>query len=165
MNPFLVLWSPTHLAALWLKLIVFIPVNALWALPTIGWLLLCSSFARSKPFLWAMLPIVVGVMLAWVRLLQHLDVPSGWYWKNIGGRLLFSIIPGSWINGETLAAYFANRNHQTDDQMIQGLPNLLSLNLIADALSNPALWIGAVAGVVMIAGAVYFRRKRTESYA
>ena len=113
-----------------------------------------------------MLPIVVGVIVVVGQVdCSTLSLPSSWYWKNIVGRLLFSIIPGSWINGEMLAGYFANRNHQTDDQMIQGLPNLLSLNLIADALSNPTLWIGAVAGTAMIAGAVYFRRKRTESYA
>jgi ABC-2 type transport system permease protein len=55
----LLLWSPTHLIALWLKMIASIPVNALWALPSIGWFLLCSSYVRSKPFLWAfMLPIL-----------------------------------------------------------------------------------------------------------
>ena len=38
-NPAL-LWAPGQLVALWTKLVLVLPVNALWALPTIGWLLL-----------------------------------------------------------------------------------------------------------------------------
>jgi ABC-2 type transport system permease protein len=31
------------------------------------------------------------------------------------------------------------------------------------ALASPSLWIGAVAGVAMIAGAIWFRRWRDDS--
>jgi ABC-2 type transport system permease protein len=97
-NPML-LWSPTHLVSLWVKLILLIPINALWALPSIGWLLLCSSFARSKPFLWAVaLPVVSGVLVSMFHLMNSLSLPSGWYWRNIVGRLLFSIVPGTWVD-------------------------------------------------------------------
>ncbi len=36
-----------------------LPIYIMWALPTVGWLLLVSAWARSKPFLWA-----VGTPLA-----------------------------------------------------------------------------------------------------
>ena len=40
------------------NLIGYIPLYVLWALPSVGWLLLCSAWARSKPFLWAVaLPV------------------------------------------------------------------------------------------------------------
>src|SRR6185312_6224726 len=99
------LWSPTHLVAMWVKLAVLIPVNALWALPTMGWLLLCSAYARSKPFLWAvMLPIVTGVMITWMQLMQSFSLHSGWFWTHVVGRLLLSLIPESWINLDSLRA-------------------------------------------------------------
>ncbi|HUA82160.1 MAG TPA: ABC-2 transporter permease, partial [Dyella sp.] len=42
-------------------LIGSIPLYMLWALPTVGWLMLCSSWARTKPFLWAVvIPVALG---------------------------------------------------------------------------------------------------------
>ncbi|MFS6583537.1 hypothetical protein WHJ83_14245, partial [Staphylococcus aureus] len=52
------------------NLIGSIPLYALWALPSAGWLLLCSAWARGKPFLWAAaLPVAVGLMLGWFNLM------------------------------------------------------------------------------------------------
>ena len=73
------------------------PVYALWALPTVGWLLLCSSWARSKPFLWAiMIPVFAGILIGWFGLM-HLSTWTSqpWYWKNIAGRMLTSTWPGT----------------------------------------------------------------------
>ena len=106
-NPLPLLWNPAPLLAMWTKLILLIPLNALWALPTVGWLLLCSAFARSKPFLWAVaVPVAFGAVMGFTHLLQQLSIPSAWYWKNIVGRILFgqdafvylsiSLVAGIW---------------------------------------------------------------------
>jgi ABC-2 type transport system permease protein len=158
MNP-LPLWAPMHLAALWVKLLVLIPLNALWALPTLGWLLLVSSFVRSKPFLWAlMLPFVAGFLVSAFKLSQELSLSSTWFWHNVVLRVVFSFIP-SWMDLSQLKAL----DH--DDRLPEAVSNLLSFDAFGQVLVSPDLWIGAVAGVAMIAGAVYFRRQRTESYA
>jgi len=158
-NPML-LWSPTHLLTLWAKLALLIPINALWALPSIGWLLLCSSFARSKPFLWAVaLPVVSGVLISMFHLMSSLSLPSSWYWRNIVGRLLLSIIPGTWVDVAEL------RHLDSDDRMPEALSDLLSLSSVGHLLTSPTFLIGIVAGVAMIVAAMYFRRVRTESYA
>lgn len=155
------LWSPTHLVAMWIKLGVLIPVNALWALPTMGWLLLCSSFARSKPFLWAvMLPIVTGVIITWMQLMQSFSLQSGWYWHHVVGRLLLSLIPESWINLDSLRAL----EHANADPGI-ALSNLLSFGAIADQFTSPNFLIGVAAGAAMIAAAIWLRRARVEAYA
>lgn len=152
-NPLPLLWSPLHLLGLWLKLIALIPVNALWALPCIGWLLLCSSFARSKPFLWAVaMPVIAGIMVGWVNLMSQLSLPSTWFWRHIVGRGLLSVIPGSWMNPDTFKS-------------LDVFASLLSLDSIKALLTSADLWIGAAAGIAMIAAAIYFRRKRTEAYA
>ena len=41
-----------------------IPVYMLWALPTVGWLMMVSAWAKTKPFLWAVgAPLLIGVLL------------------------------------------------------------------------------------------------------
>jgi ABC-2 type transport system permease protein len=154
------LWSPTHLIALWLKVIISIPINALWALPTVGWLLLCSSYVRSKPFLWAvLLPVLAGVVISWVNFMQSFSL-SGWYWNNICGRVLFSILPFQWL----LHATVTDTPSDVEDELTI-MHHVLSLDTITSALTMPSLWIGAAAGAAMIAAAIYFRRSRIESYA
>jgi ABC-2 type transport system permease protein len=161
-NALPLLWSPTHLISLWLKLIVRIPVNSLWALPSIGWLFLCSSFVRSKPFLWAvMLPVVSGVMVSMMKLMQSFSLESGWYWRHIVGRLLLSLIPGSWMwmdFGPANLAHLGNNPLEMAD-------NFLSLSTLGNELASPDIWIGAVAGIAMIAAAIYFRQRRVEAFA
>lgn len=155
------LWSPTHLIAMWIKFAVLIPVNALWALPTMGWLLLCSAWARSKPFLWAvMLPVVTGVIITWMQLMQSFSLRSGWFWQHVIGRLLLSLIPESWINLDNLRAL----EHVNADPGI-ALSNLLSFSAIADQFASPNFLIGVAAGAAMIAAAIWLRRKRVEAYA
>lgn len=163
-NPFPLLWSPTHLITVWVKLFLMIPVNALWALPSIGWLLLCSSFARSKPFLWAvMLPVFAGVANSYIGLMNHLSLSNTWFWRHIVGRLLLSIFPGSWLDADKLREGFEETGGMHVG--VHGISPSLTFGAIGDALSSPDMLIGIVAGVAMIAGAVYFRRQRTESYA
>ncbi len=163
-NPFPLLWSPTHLVEMWIKLFLIIPVNALWALPTIGWLLLCSSFARSKPFLWAvMLPIFAGVANSWIGLMNHMSMSNTWFWRHIVGRLLLSIFPASWLDAEKLRQGFEETGGMHVG--VHGISPSLTFEVIGDALSSPEMLIGIVAGAAMIVGAIYFRRQRTESYA
>jgi ABC-2 type transport system permease protein len=155
------LWSPAHLLALWAKLLLLIPINALWALPSIGWLLLCSSFARTKPFLWAvMLPIVAGVLTSIVHLMNSLSLPSGWFWQNVVGRLLLSLVPGTWIDVTGLQAL----GHD-EDRLPQAINDLFSFGAVGHLFASPTFLIGIAAGAAMIFGAIHFRRQRTESYA
>ncbi|HET8940442.1 MAG TPA: hypothetical protein VFN13_00445 [Rudaea sp.] len=160
-NPFPLLWSPVHLVALWLKLIALIPLNAIWALPCVGWLLLCSSYARSKPFLWAIaIPTIAGVIVWWIDLMSQLSLPRSWFWEHIAARALFSIFPGSWVKVST----FRELAHFRDGG-VDPLSSMLSMNGLRDYFSSMDLWLGAVAGIAMIAASIWFRRKRTEAYA
>jgi ABC-2 type transport system permease protein len=158
------LWSPTHLIALWLKMIVSIPVNAIWALPTIGWLLLCSSYVRSKPFIWAVaLPFIV-LFLAWfVGLLRTMSLSVGWFWTQIIGRLLASVVPFGWMTKASFTADQLNIGVGDGDDDLQIMHHVLSFDAIGRALTMPSMWIGAAAGAAMIAAAIYFRRSRIES--
>src|SRR3546814_180103 len=98
-NPLEMVWGPGSPLKVAGQMLAVIPVYALWALPTAGWLLLCSSWAKSKPFLWAiMIPVFAGIFVTWFDLMQLFDLEAGWFWKNVVSRSLLSVVPGTWID-------------------------------------------------------------------
>jgi ABC-2 type transport system permease protein len=154
-NPMQLLWGPGSPLGVAFQLIASIPVYALWALPTVGWLLLCSSWARSKPFLWAiMIPVFAGIFVTWFDLMQLFNSEALWFWKNVVARVLFSVAPGTWIDAATF-------EHTSIDGP-GAIRSLLDLRTTYSTLATPQLWIGAIAGAAMIFGAIRLRRWRDE---
>ena len=139
-----------------LRLFGLLPLYVLWALPTIGWLLMVSSMARSKVFLWAVgTPLVAGLLLLWSEKVLHLGINAGWFVSNIVSRLLLSAMPGSWM-------IFDEGNIQlVRTQGRMALPETI-FNASWATLANANVWIGAVAGAAMIAVAIWMRRRREE---
>ena len=154
-NPVTMLWGPASPLKVSMHLLASIPVYALWALPTVGWLMLCSSWAKSKPFLWAiMIPIFAGIFVSWFDLMQLFDLETGWFWKNVVARSLLSVAPGSWFDAAQIG--------DIDVDGPQAVHSVLSLRTMYSVLATPQLWIGALAGVAMIFGAIRLRRWRDE---
>jgi len=166
-NPLPLLWNPAPLLSMWLKLVLLIPINTLWALPTVGWLLLCSAFARSKPFLWAVaVPVALGVIIGFSHLLQQFSIPGTWYWRNIVGRILFSLIPGSWLGvggSGSLNALTTGDNVNFPFNKADFIESVLGWDRMFAALTSADLWIGVAAGAGLIVAAIYFRRQRIET--
>ena len=133
-------------------LIASIPIYMLWSLPTVGWLMLCSAWAKNKPFLWAVIiPVALGIMISWFNLLNSTGLNSGWYWREILARVLFSVFPGGWLRDEF-------QHHDP-----QSVADFMSLSNSYAVLASPGIWIGAVAGIAMLAAAIWFRRWRDDS--
>jgi ABC-2 type transport system permease protein len=154
-NPVELLWGPGSPLKLAGQLVAAIPVYALWMLPTVGWLLLCSSWARSKPFLWAiMIPLFAGIFVTWFDVMQVFDLRSTWFWKNIVARMLFSVAPVTWMD--------VARIEQMDFDTPGAMRQLFSLANVYSTLLTTQLWAGAAAGAAMIAGAIRLRRWRDE---
>jgi ABC-2 type transport system permease protein len=157
-NPFTTIWANASPLSVVGKIALLIPLNAIWALPTIGWLMLCSAFAKRVPFLWAtLLPVAIGTCVSIFDAVTHLRLPNDWFWENIVSRILFSILPGSWMDFDQL-----ERNMQGSDGP-EVLLNAINLDMILAPLSGANLWIGAAAGIGMIAIAVWLRRWRDDS--
>ncbi|MBD8879712.1 hypothetical protein IHE49_04375 [Rhodanobacter sp. 7MK24] len=137
------------------NLIGSIPLYAMWALPATGWLLLCSAWARSKPFLWAaVLPVVVGVMLGWFNLMGTHSVGGGWYWKDVVCRILLSVFPGSWLGASSYQSVSSGAEHALD---------VLDLGSAYSVMAAPSFWIGAIAGLALLAAAIWLRRWRDDT--
>lgn len=150
-NPFTMVFGPASPLAIAAQTVALVPVYALWALPTVGWLLLCSAWAKGKPFLWAiMIPLFAGIFVSWFDLMQLFDLPSAWFWSNIVGRSLLSVVPGAWFT-------VADGLHHVE--LVTGT---VLLSASYQTLLTPQLWIGAIAGAAMIFGAIRLRRWRDE---
>ncbi len=151
-NPMTLVWGPANPLSIIGGMLAWIPVYALWSLPTAGWLLLCSAWARSKPFLWAvMLPVFAGVIVSWFGLMKLFGMNAGWFWGNVVGRLLLGTVPGIEL------AYTARASDNTSLQSaLQGFTASSQLSVLAE----PQLWIGAAFGVVFIAAAIWLRQRR-----
>lgn len=157
-NPITYLWGPADPLVLWLDHLVTIPVQVLWALPAVGWLLLCSCWARSKPFLWAVLvPVAFGVINAFFSLWGLFHLPNAWYWSNIAGRALLSLSPISWL---TKGGWIERFEKLEQEEQIRTLYDITDHARILGSLET---WIGAAIGCVLIGAAIYFRRWRDES--
>ncbi|WP_374585541.1 hypothetical protein [Pseudoduganella sp.] len=162
LNVFSDLMSST---ALWLspfRMLSLIPIYLLWALPTVGWLLMVSSWARSKVFLWAVgAPLMSGALLAWANAGFKLGLNIEWYFTQVVLRLLGSVLPGNWMifdEGARRAMEQAERGDLPPASQVA-----VFYNEAYASLASPTLWIGVAAGVAMIAAAIYLRRWREEN--
>jgi len=138
-------------------LVGMLPVYILWALPTAGWLLLVSSWARSKVFLWAVgVPLMAAVLLKWLDFLLGMaggvTINADWIINNVLEAILLGLVPGTWFVGASDLPAPTN----------SGVPLLPMLSYSWSTLARPALWGGVVAGVAMILAAIRLRRWRDE---
>jgi ABC-2 type transport system permease protein len=157
-NPLTLIWAHTSPFSVWLHLLATIPINAVWALPTIGWLLLWSAAVRSKPFLWAVtIPIIAGVLNFWISLLGLPHAGLRFFWSEIVGRALLSVFPGSWMATSRHADLGDYLSH-----MSEASGHLGSYGTMYSTFLTPNIWIGAAVGVFLIALAIWLRRWRTE---
>jgi ABC-2 type transport system permease protein len=135
-----------------------VPLYALWAMPAIGWLMFCSSGARSKPFLWAVaVPVMIGLLVSWFGIMGLFDLSASWFWANVVQRALLSVFPGSNLVFDMHSGL--NMGNMDNNDPLSVLSPLHTYGLLA----SPNLWVGVLAGAILIAGAVWFRRIRDDS--
>jgi len=133
-----------------------LPVYILWALPAVGWLMLCSAWARSKPFLWAvLLPVLACVIVSMIRILPGTSFPVDKVWYTLVYRGLLSVVPGSWYPAIGLDPTGGQEINSPDQ-----LASAIDLTTSWQAFATADMWIGVALGVAFIAAAIYLRRWR-----
>jgi ABC-2 type transport system permease protein len=140
-----------------LRIVALLPVYALWALPTVGWLLMISIWARSKVFLWAVgAPLLTGAFALWASRAYELGWNSSWFMQEIVTRVLLGTAPGSWLLfDQTQRAQLLDEASQRID-----LPGIFAHSWAM--MGSSALWIGVGAGCAMIFIAIRLRRWQEE---
>ena len=159
-NPLELIWGPASPLTVTLYIAAALPVFAVWALPTVGWLLLVSAWSKSKPFLWALLvPLFAGVLVTWFDVMEMLGMKASWFWTNVVGRLLLGTVSGmDMIYREGKNPAMQNFNPEGPQDVLA----LFSAQNTWSAFAHLDIWVGAAAGVAMILAAVHFRRARDE---
>jgi ABC-2 type transport system permease protein len=106
-----------------------------------------------------MIPLLAIFANWWVGLLGGPSLGSDLHLAAILGRLLLSVMPGSWLKGslgvEGPKAWFNPEGGNL-------LDSLAPTHLVG-VLATPNLWIGVVAGLALLAAAIWFRRRRIET--
>ena len=160
-SAWLMIWQ-SHPIQVTLNALSVVPIYAAWSLPTVGWLMLCSAFARSKPFLWAVLvPILSATLLSWMGALPGISMPHGTIWYVLGYRGLLSIAPGTWYIDSTLVGRLAASAQNIDSPA--DVMNVIDLSRGWHIFAGVDVWIGMAAGTAMIALAIWLRRRRDDA--
>jgi len=161
-NVFSDLLSSTNLWLSPFRMLSLIPVYLLWALPTVGWLLMVSSWARNKVFLWAVgTPLMTGALLAWANYAFKLGINIEWFFSQVVLRLLGSVLPGAWFMFDKSAREAMEHAPGMENDPTGQIAGFF--NQAYNSLASPALWVGVAAGVAMIAAAIWMRRWREEN--
>ena len=135
-----------------LQIFSLFPIYFAWALPTVGWVLMVSAYAKSRVFPWAFgLPFLVELMLVFTNFHFKLDWNMFWITNNIFARLVGGLFPGLWALADSPAAV-ASAEHNMF--LIDSAYKQAGLMLV-----SPKLWLGIVAGTAMILISVRQRRK------
>ena len=154
-NALEMIWGPGSPALVSLQLLMAIPVYAAWALPTIGWLMLCSAWSRSKPFLWAlMIPVLSGVFVSMFGVMRLFNGEASWFWGHVVARMLLGVVP---ITPMDIA-----RLDGADLDGPGGMSVFLGVPEVYSNLQSPSMWIGATAGIAMLYAATRLRRWRDD---
>ena len=142
-----------------LRVFGLLPVYCLWALPTVGWLLMVSSWAKSKVFLWAVgVPLLLLILTVWAGKLTQTESDVSWIQMNVIGRALLGTLPGSWY-------LFEPQLLPQTHALAEGGSHMARIDVFSNSWSSlalPAVWLGAAAGAAMLYAAIRLRRWREE---
>ena len=129
---------------------------ALYLLPLYGWLMLAGSFARGKPFLWAVLPpVIFAIMESFVGFTTHFSI-SKVIWEFILRRLAAGTAP---------ITFSADMGEGSMQAGYAGTRFAANFGDVIGRLGTADLWIGVGIGIAFLAGAVWLRRYRYEGEA
>jgi len=153
-NPVTALWLPASLPKLWTIMALGLLVQALWLLPIYAWLLFCSSWAPRLPIL-----IAIGVPAA-ISFIQHawtlatsMSLPG----LNLGLILLKRL--GTGVLPMNIQMEVGD--NMSDIEFSEEL--FMSFSSLGSHLVRLEMWIGLGLALVLLAAAVWFRRRATDN--
>jgi ABC-2 type transport system permease protein len=96
----------------------------------------------------------------WLGKLGAPHIPDDAHLATILGRLLFSIAPVSWMKAEGSGVL---GNHISQSLNPDHIVSSFDPSNVYGIFAEPNIWIGAVAGLALLAGAIYYRQRRIET--
>ena len=154
--------TDSHPIRLVYQVLSVMPVYTAWSLPTVGWLMLCSAWAKRFPFLWAvLLPVLACALVSMsggiFSAVSGVNFPHEELWYVAVYRGLMSLIPFLWYANPAV-----DRGSDVHLNGPQDIPAHVDLTSSWTAFATLDMWIGIAAGIAMIALAIRLRRWRDE---
>lgn len=139
------LWPLGDMIASWISMFLFYALFVLWVLPNFAWLLLVSSFAPRMPFVFAILPPIVLVI-----------VEKIFFGSEHIGNLLDS-------RGEDFAAAIQQSLPAHDTIVMSGITARMSFDVffsgLGNSLASGSFWGGLLVAGAMLWGAIELRKR------
>jgi len=152
-NPFKYWWLVFEGPKFWFAEYIRYLIYGLWMLPIWGWLIFCSAFAKSKPFLWAIaIPAGTTVLLSWM---QVFNLSFDW------GKQLAIWFFDRFVNSGIFTFGLQINTDSSDVLSISEGP--IGTQIPWDVLARGQTWFGIILGVAFIASAIWIRRYRDEN--
>ncbi len=154
------IWSPANPPRDLINLMVAYFIQGFWLFPIWAYCLMMSAFAKGRPFLWAILPII---FIAGLQLFL-----SQMFYLNLGTNLVVL------LGKRLLAGTVPFEINVKDDDLVINATEIGNLNEL-DSLISPfdwgvmfsrftesGMWWGILIGALFLSAAIYMRRFRNE---
>ena len=156
-NPWTLFLSVVNPLEAWFVLLVSYLAASIWFLPIYGWLLLVSAFAPRIPLLFAVLPpVVFAILQSWIDCLRTFTLDSS----------LFGVI-GEWVaNSPAILTAHVRDGRGTlalGAPLTDAFDHTVTLANIFDRLFSVQMLTGLAVAAVFLAGALWLRRRATDS--
>jgi ABC-2 type transport system permease protein len=156
-NPWTLFISELHPLHAWSIVLCSYLASSIWFLPLYGWLLFVSAFAPRIPLLFAVIPpVVVAFLQLWIDFLRTFTFNTS----------LFGII-GEWVANSP--AIISMQLQGGQEVLALGIPytsrfdHAISVGNMLDRLFSMQMTMGLALAAIFLAGAVWLRRRATES--
>lgn len=150
------LWAPANLPKQWTLMLYGSLVQALWLIPLYGWLIFCSSWAPRLPILIAVLvPLLIGMLQHFWSFFSSFNLPEVNLLLIMLNRIVKGVAPAS-IEWDQISNGQESTFKPSEELF-------MSFGTVTNHLLSLEMWIGVAIGVVLLAGAVWFRRKATDN--
>ena len=137
-----------QLQVLWLYVIA---TSAVWYLPLAAYLLVVSAWAKRAVMLWSILPPIAAILVE--RWFFGSQLIANQLWDRTVGWLVLAFHTSPGAGWQTTVV---------DNEAIRTPASIWSFLDIAGFFSSLETWIGAAAGLALIAAAIQLRRRRSE---
>ncbi|WP_262689441.1 hypothetical protein [Kordiimonas aestuarii] len=143
-GPVMDLWPLGLMIASWFSVLSHYLVSMIWALPLLAWVLFVSAYASRMPFLWAILPPFI------IMVVEEIFLDSSIIARWVGTHL------GGWQDGAF--------RHISDDfngprELLTAIVNGMQWHSVSYSLTNPQFWLGIVIAGGFLWGAVELRKR------
>ena len=156
-NPWTLFLSLGNPFKAWSLVLTSYFAQSIWALPLYGWLILVSAFAPRIPLLFAILPpVILGVLELWIDFLKTFTLSEN----------LFGLF-GHWFANSPLI--MSADGHDDEFGAALGIAitsdydHQVTVANMFDRIFSTDMLIGLAIAVVFLGGALWLRRRATES--